>query len=181
MNRLLLAGIVVSSVAFAQTDVSVKTNSAGGVEVKTGGKTVKVDGTNVQVNEKKVKVKTTGTTTDVDVETPEKAVGVKVTGTGITSGDAEKIFSIQGAGGSHTHTCVDGQDVAVEGSSNTLVLHGPCKSIAVQGASNSVETDIAGAIAVQGSGNSVKWRAALKGKKPAIAKEGLNNSVDQLK
>lgn len=180
MFRLMLAGLAVSSLAFAQTEVQVKKNSAGGVEVNANGQAVKVEGTNVQVNDKKVNVKKKAGSTDVQVESPGKSVDVKVTGTEAAP-DSDQLFSVAGAGGNHTHTCLEGQEVRVEGASNTVVLHGPCKSVKVAGSSNSVETDIAAAIAVEGTANSVKWRAALKGKKPAIAKAGLNNTVEQLK
>lgn len=97
--------------------------------------------------------------------------------------DAEQArIEVTGSGETSTHECKPEVEVAVTGASNTVTLTGECKSITVEGASNTVKAEATGAITVTGTANTVTWKRALgKAKQPKIRRTGAGNKVTQEK
>lgn len=172
--RLVLLGSLVSSLALAQT-----------VEVRTGGKKVKVGagGVDVQTGGAAVKVKAGGTTVQVegdDDDAPPSGGAVTAT-PAREEEEAEEAWALDGQGETHTHECGPGQAVRISGQNHTVTLLGPCGAIDVNGQGHQVTTQLADAITISGQGNRVQWRAARAGKKPKLSLSGQNNSAPQLK
>jgi len=81
--------------------------------------------------------------------------------------------------GSHRTELLDcaGAAAVVNGDANNLVFHGKCASLALDGAGNTVEIDLApgGALRVSGNGNHVLFTPIVPG--PVIVTIGSDNAV----
>lgn len=67
----------------------------------------------------------------------------------------------------------DGRDVDVKVAGVSVVLHGDCGTILIQGAANRVTFDRAQRLEVQGTGNTVRWLQ----RPTTVSNSGLNNSL----
>jgi hypothetical protein len=108
------------------------------------------------------------------------AIGVAALGIGIAApASAQTVF--EGAG-QNTEVDCDGGSVRIEGASNTLVIHGPCTSLIVEGADNRILIDLAAqsSIVIEGASNKVRWTAPAKAK-PKLRVAGAANSVTRAK
>ncbi|GMU61905.1 MAG: hypothetical protein AMXMBFR34_36680 [Myxococcaceae bacterium] len=209
---LVFAAALASTVALAQVQVqtgdkAVNVGAGGDINVKKGGKSVKVkttgttttvEGTTASGETKTLDVQTgAGTTT---VKSGDKAVQVNTgggattvtdskgntitvddTGTGPVPTLADGVWTVTGQGRSGTHACGANEEVRISGQGHHLTLTGPCKKVQVSGQSNNVTTDTAEVIQVSGMSNQVSWKAGAGGKKPKVSLSGMGNSAPQLK
>lgn len=189
--RLVVLGSLVSTVAFAQTDVQV-TGKKGTVGVKTGtggvevtgksGKKITIGGTGsgvaVESGDKKVEVGGSA----VDVKSGDKSGSVQVTGAGPTPGtNASGTFEIDGQGRTLTHACQPNEDVDINGQGHNITLTGPCRNVEVNGQGNTVNAEKLDSLDVNGMSNKATWKSANTGPKPRVSVSGLKNSAVQAK
>lgn len=201
--RILIVAFVsfTSTLAFAQqvkvqtgaAEVQVDTGSAGvqvntgGTSVKTGksGKvTVKAGQTTVQADSQAVRVDTKPGSVTVNAPVVQPAVVVQpapVPAPAMEVGDDDEDLVIQDDGRSLEHTCGADQQIIVNGDSNVLTLHGPCKDLHVNGARNRITIDSVQAITANGDANQIQWAAGAKGKNPKVSTNGNRNTVTKLR
>lgn len=102
--------------------------------------------------------------------------------------------SYSGSSQNITHSCDAVPSVTFGGSSNTIAVTGTCKSVVLQGSSNSLTVEAStkvviegsanvaaivatDAIKVSGSGNEATWEKGIKRKKPTVSRSGVNNKI----
>ena len=83
-------------------------------------------------------------------------------------------LSVNNINGNQPLTCND-SIVTVSGVSNTVVIRGHCKSLAVSGVQNSITVDAVDSIEVSGFNNRVTYHTGS----PSIDKSGAQNAVQQ--
>lgn len=155
---------------------SVKTGAKSGkVTVKTGQTTVQTDGSNVAVDTRAGTVKV-----NAPAPAPQPAVVQPAPAPAVAPevGDDDDLV-IQDDGRALEHTCGADQQIIVNGDSNVLTLHGPCKDLHVNGARNTITIDSVQAITANGDANQIQWGAGPKGKSPKVSSNGDRNSVSK--
>ncbi|MBM4778025.1 MAG: DUF3060 domain-containing protein [Archangiaceae bacterium] len=154
---------------------SVKTGKSGKVNVKAGQTTVQTDGQAVRVETKP------GTVT-VNAPAPAAQPAVVVQPAPATEvGDDDEDLVIQDDSRTLEHTCGADQQIIVNGDSNVLTFHGPCKDLHVNGARNRITIDSVQAITANGDSNQIQWAAGAKGKNPKVSSNGNRNTVSKLR
>ncbi|MCC6333742.1 MAG: DUF3060 domain-containing protein [Myxococcales bacterium] len=193
-HHFVFAAALASTVALAQVQVqtgdkTVNVGAGGDLNVKKGGKSVKVkttgttttvEGTTASGETKTLDVQTGGGATTV-TDSQGSTVTVDDTGTGPVPTLANGVWTVTGQGRSGTHACGANEEVRISGQGHQLTLTGPCKKVQVSGQSNNVTTDTAEVIQVSGMSNQVSWKAGPGGKKPKVSLSGMGNSAPQLK
>ena len=96
-------------------------------------------------------------------------------------GDDDEDLVLQDDGRTLEHTCGADQQIIVNGDSNVLTFHGPCKDLHVNGARNRITIDSVQAITANGDANQIQWAAGAKGKNPKVSSNGNRNNVSKLR
>ncbi|MCY1081304.1 DUF3060 domain-containing protein [Archangium lansingense] len=164
LSGVLASLLLAPAMGAAQGRTSVKVGN-GNVEVKTGDTEVKTGSSGTRVRTGGTEVEAQGDEESASEQGEEK------------SGDAQ--IEISGTGSQETHRCSPKTAVSISGSGNEITLTGECKSVSVEGASNTVKAEAVAAISVEGADNTVTWKRAVGGKKPKVSRTGTNNKVSQ--
>jgi len=107
-------------------------------------------------------------------------------------------FVVNDSNGKIDHDCAKQPAVMINGSMNTITLHGACTKVLVNGRANTMSIESTGKVLVNGAANTVTigatdkieltgsknkvaWQRGLTHKRPKIADLGNHNSVTKAK
>ena len=88
------------------------------------------------------------------------------------------VQSVDSSAGEVTLDCKDG-NVLVNGSVNTITLHGVCHDLTINASNNTIVVDSVEIITFNGSENKVTWKKPAGDKPPLVNDLGSGNSAEQ--
>ena len=97
------------------------------------------------------------------------------------AGAAQANADFNGAGQQAELDC-EGGAVDINGANNTLIVHGSCTRLTLQGAGNRITIDLAkiASISITGANNDIRWKGAAT-TKPKITSVGIGNKIYRAK